>query len=201
MNPWNSISLSDYENHMRSDEVKQLQTLSEIMKRQFVSYPAKSVMVLGAAGGNGFEHIKSGKFSAVYAVDINPAYLDEIKKRFTLDELTCICADLTTDDPLPHADLLIADLLIEYIGYDCFAKVIGKVSPVYVSCVTQTDKGEDFVSNSPYIHAFDDLGSIHSQIDTKKLAAAIADTGYTLRSSQEYPLPNGKSLIQTDFIS
>ena len=31
-NPWESISLTDYENHMRLNSVKQLQTMNEMMK-------------------------------------------------------------------------------------------------------------------------------------------------------------------------
>lgn len=45
-NPWRSINLSDYENHMKLDTVMQLQTLNDIMKVQLNSYSADSVMVL-----------------------------------------------------------------------------------------------------------------------------------------------------------
>ncbi len=50
-NPWEEISLTDYENHMKLDSVMQLQTLNEMMKGQFETYPVSSVMVLGIAGG------------------------------------------------------------------------------------------------------------------------------------------------------
>ena len=52
-NPWERISLNDYENHMSLDSVNQLQTLNSIMKRQFETYPVESVIILGIAGGNG----------------------------------------------------------------------------------------------------------------------------------------------------
>lgn len=32
-NPWEEISLSDYENHMRLDSVRQLQTMNRMMRR------------------------------------------------------------------------------------------------------------------------------------------------------------------------
>ncbi len=57
MNPWEDISLSDYENHMSLASVKQLQALNEMMKKQFEAYPVESAMVLGIAGGNGLEHV------------------------------------------------------------------------------------------------------------------------------------------------
>ena len=34
-NPWEEISLDDYENHMSLDSVRQLQTLNALMKEQF----------------------------------------------------------------------------------------------------------------------------------------------------------------------
>lgn len=56
-NPWEEISLSDYENHMSLDSVRQLQAMNSIMKKQFEGYPVKTAMVLGIAGGNGLEHV------------------------------------------------------------------------------------------------------------------------------------------------
>ena len=41
-NPWEEIALSDYENHMSLDSVKQLQAMNSIMKKQFGSYSPKS---------------------------------------------------------------------------------------------------------------------------------------------------------------
>ena len=38
-NPWETISLDDYEKHMSLDSVKQLQKMNTIMKDQFEAYP------------------------------------------------------------------------------------------------------------------------------------------------------------------
>ena len=56
-NPWEEIQLSDYEEHMSLDSVNQLQTMNDIMKKQFDAYPVTTAMVLGIAGGNGLEHV------------------------------------------------------------------------------------------------------------------------------------------------
>ena len=56
-NPWEEINLSDYENHMKLDSVKQLQSMNETMKQQLSDYDVHTVMILGIAGGNGLEHI------------------------------------------------------------------------------------------------------------------------------------------------
>ena len=81
-NPWEEISLSDYENHMSLESVNQLQTMNSIMKKQFSDYPVKTAMVLGIAGGNGLEHVSSDKFEKVYGIDINEGYLKTVEERY-----------------------------------------------------------------------------------------------------------------------
>ena len=117
-NPWEKISLDDYEKHMSLDSVKQLQTMNGIMERQLEAYPVCTVMVLGVAGGNGLEHVRRSKYQTVYGIDINGDYLRTVSERYAdlSDVLKCLKLDLTCDaDKLPEAQLLIANLLIEYI--------------------------------------------------------------------------------------
>ena len=76
MNPWKEIPLGDYENHMSLESVNQLQTLNSIMKGQLSDYDVSVAMILGVAGGNGLEHVDTGKYTAVYGVDINEGYLN-----------------------------------------------------------------------------------------------------------------------------
>ena len=187
---------------MRLDTVMQLQVMNRMMKRQFSSFAAESVMILGIAGGNGLEHVASCGFKQVYGVDINNEYLQQCRKRYPdlSDILECVCADLTNPNViLPHADLLIANLLIEYIGYDCFCRAVVQVRPQYVSCVIQINVDDDFVSDSPYLHVFDGLESIHHQIQENKLVATMQSAGYRLSGMTEESLPNGKKLVQVDF--
>jgi len=202
-NPWEDIDLSDYENHMSLDSVMQLQAMNSMMKSQFDSYPAKSVMILGVAGGNGLEHISCGRFSAVYGVDVNADYLKEVSVRYPqLDGvLQCICLDLTRDsDKLPHADLVIANLLIEYTGYDAFLETVRHVSPAYVSCVIQMNTNESqWVSDSPYLHVFDGLDRIHHQMDADALTEFMRSIGYSLVLQSSEDLPNGKALVRVDY--
>lgn len=202
-NPWEEISLADYESHMKLDSVRQLQAMNALMEHQFRSYPISDVMILGAAGGNGLEHISRDRFDKVYAVDINALYLEEVARRYAnLDGvLECLCLDLTDEtDKLPHADMVIANLLIEYIGYRCFQKVIRHVGPEYVSCMIQVDpEGYNWVSDSPYLRVFDRLNAIHHQMDERTLKETMTEILYFPISTSEYELPNGKKLVQIDF--
>lgn len=200
-NPWEEISLDDYENHMKLDSVQQLQTMNTMMKEQFFQYPVKSIMVLGIAGGNGLEHIDF-RVEKVYGVDINREYLEECRKRYPQLEgiLELLCVDLTKDiEPLIHADLVVANLLMEYIGYECFQEVILKVKPQYVSCIIQINTDTSFVSDSPYLHVFDDLDRVHHQMEEQPLTDAMERIGYKAELQKEESLPNGKKLVRLDF--
>ena len=171
-NPWEEIPLSDYEKHMKLDSVMQLQVMNKLMKGQFNAYPVSNIMILGVAGGNGLEHISKDKFERVYAVDVNSAYLKEVTRRyFYLDGiLECLCINLINEtEKLPKADMVIANLLIEYIGYECFQKVIQQTNPKYVSCIIQINVTDNWVSDSPYLHVFDRLEQVHHQIEETTL--------------------------------
>ncbi len=202
-NPWEEIKLEDYENHMKLDSVMQLQTMNSLMKEQFEAYPVSTAMVLGVAGGNGLEHVSPDKYETVYGVDINEDYLRVVSERYKdiAGVLKCLCIDLTKDaDKLPHAELVIANLLIEYIGYDAFKNAISKIDPKYVSCVIQINTDENqWVSDSPYLHAFDRLDEVHHQMEENALSEAMSDTGYSLIFQDRKDLPNGKALVRLDY--
>lgn len=201
-NPWEEIELSDYENHMKLSSVMQLQALNEIMKKQLDTYPIKSVMILGIAGGNGLEHINTEKVQKVYGVDINRKYLKECTVRYkNLSGIfEAVCADLNDENAvLPNADMIIADLLIEYIGYECFKNTVIRVNPTYVSCVIQINTDESFVSDSPYLHVFDNLDKVHHRVDTKGLTEIMNGIGYVSVNKESKKLPNGKNFVRLDF--
>lgn len=201
-NPWKDISLSDYENHMAMDSVQQLQAMNQMMKGQLNQYDVQSAMILGIAGGNGLEHVDIEKLNKVYGVDINQEYLTITKKRYEnlSDTLDCLCVDLVSEaEKLPQVDMLIANLLIEYIGYECFKKVVTVTKPVYVSCIIQVNVDDSFVSESPYLHAFDGLVTVHHQMAKQELQNSMNEIDYHLIQVLESRLPNGKKLVQFDF--
>ncbi|WP_028519937.1 hypothetical protein [Ruminococcus flavefaciens] len=203
INPWEEISLDDYEKHMSLDSVRQLQALDYIMKEQFAAYPVETAPVLGVAGGNGLEHIDTDKYHKVYGVDINADYLRTVSQRYTqlLGVMECLRIDLINEaEKLPQAQLLIANLLIEYIGYGAFQRAVLQTAPRYVSCVIQINTDvEQWVLESPYLRAFDRLDEVHHQMEEKALTATMNKIGYSLILQESYPLPNGKALVRLDF--
>ena len=105
-----------------------------------------------------------------------------------------MCIDLITEaEKLPNADMVIANLLVEYIGYECFQKAVRHVNPTFVSCIIQINTEDGWVSDSPYLHVFDGLDQIHHQMEEQTLEHAMLEIGYHRKKSLEYILPNGKS--------
>lgn len=184
--------------------VSQAQTLFAIMRGQFARHARGSLMVLGVAGGNGLEHVCPDT-REIIGVDINPNYLAICAKRHVrLQRLRCLCVDLCEAEPaLPHADVLIANFPVEHIGETTFANVVRKVSPCIISCAIQVDSGEQvgFVSASPNLHAFDGLSVIHHTIDEAVLSNALAAQGFRPSTYRKlWPLPNGKALLERDWV-
>lgn len=201
-NPWIDINLNDYEGHMQLDSVQQLPVLNRMMHGQFYRHAAATIMILGIAGGNGLNHIDPAKIRKVYGVDINPRYLEICQDRYPslADVFDPIQADLSDPEVLlPHADLVIANLIVEYIGCNCLQKIIHKVSPAFVSCIIQINEAHSFVSESPYASAFDRLDEVHHQLSEPMIIACMSEIGYALCHTEQEPLPNGKKLLQLDF--
>lgn len=187
---------------MSLDNVLQLQALNQMMKNQFYTYPVQFVMILGVAGGNGLEHIDKREIKKVYGVDINRDYLGVCINRHPelSGILNTICTDLTQEtSELPYVDLLIANLVIEYIGYECFQKVVKQIRPKYISAVIQVNEDVSFVSDSPYLHVFDCLAEVHHQMEEAVLVNAMEQTGYKKTMRMNADLPNGKKLVRIDF--
>lgn len=81
---------------------------------------------------------------------------------------------------LNQSDLLITNLLLEKMGYDFFLNVVNKVRPQFICCT---------------FHKSNELN-----ITEEGLCAKLMDHAYDLFCRNEISLPNGKNLVQLDFI-
>lgn len=202
-NPFLEIPLDVYEKHMSLDTVQQLQILNNMMKNQLNSYEVNSILILGIAGGNGLEHIDIKKTDKTYGVDINEKYLEACRQRYPElnGHFETICVDLTDKDiEIPKAKLVIANLIVEYIGYDTFTHHMKVMSPKFISVIIQLNEQEDFVSESPYIHYFDRVSEVHHQMEEIELCNSLSKIGYSKFYREEIPLPNRKRFVQLDFM-
>ena len=203
MNPWEIIDLQDYEKHMKLNTVQQVQVLNLMMKDQIYRYNIKTLCILGVAGGNGLDHIQRDKIDKVYGVDINGKYLSECNQRYCglSNTLKLIHANLLDINNiiLPHVELVIANLLIEYIGIDIFLKNILKMNAHYVSVVIQVNHENTFVSDSPYLEALSCLDTIHHDVNQEELIINMCNSGYLFIYEERIEMPNKKELVRLDF--
>lgn len=202
MNPWENIDLDVYEKHMSLEEVSQLQALNQRMKVQLSDKAYSTVMILGIAGGNGLEHVSREQYTSIYGVDINGEYLKQCEIRYPMlkDCFHPVQVDLMQEEiSLPHVEYVIANLVVEYIGYEHFQHAIAAVAPEKVSCVIQVNGDQGFVSSSPYLHAFDELEQVHVPMEESVLIQTMENIGYCKTEEQVQGLPNGKKLVQMDF--
>ena len=201
-NPWEQIPLADYESHMALDSVRQLQALDAMMAVQLAEQDGKRVIVFGVAGGNGLGHADPARIRRLYGVDINPDYLEACRGRYPAlaEVFVPVLADVRDPDcRLPRADAVIADLFVEYVGYQAFADAVEKTGAGEVSVGIQLNQGDGFVSDSPYLHVFDRLEEVHVQMEEPPLTAALAEKGFHLTERQVTPLPNGKALERLEY--
>lgn len=201
MNPWRQVPLSVYEGHMELDNVAQLQALDTLYAERLRAYPARRVAFWGIAGGNGLRHIQSALCDAVYGVDINEAYLSACRGRYPelAEKLTLIAADLSQPVELPYAELIFADLLIEYIGIPAFIARTAACRPRFLCCTIQQNLAEAFVSPSPYAEALAGVGSLHTDVAEDALTKSLSDIGYLLMQRGVIPLVNGKQFVRLDY--
>ena len=177
-NPWKEIKLSDYEGHMNLESVKQLPVLRIILKEQLEDHSIQEAMILGIAGGAGLEHVSKNQLKKLYGVDINEAFLGECHARFAHLEpmLELVNVDLMDEKcVLPKADLIVCNLVAEYIGYDALIKAIIKSEANFASIVIQVNKQHNFVSDSPYLKSFVRLDEVHCLMEEDVLASRFEE--------------------------
>jgi hypothetical protein len=99
-NPWLQIPLSDYETHMALPNVRQAQLLADILGRALNQYAPRSLALLGCAGGNGLEQVVNRMVDRIVAVDINPAYIEHVRTRWSgrIAGLDLVVGDVQKDD-------------------------------------------------------------------------------------------------------
>lgn len=201
-NPWKNIDLHDYESHMADPSVFQLQTLNIITQKQINEYCPSSLVFLGVAGGNGLEYCRD--IERVYAIDVNQHYLETCCRRFPNENIKYICMDLNRDefDDIKNIDLVIANLVFEYINEEIVVPKISKTlkKEGILSIVFQVNNANAFVSKTPYSDRFLCLEKICHEVDPDSLEKILNLNHYTKILDASYSLPNDKILRRFDFM-
>jgi hypothetical protein len=195
--PWLSIPLADYEGHMGADSVQQLSALSGLFKRALDVCLPDSVAILGIAGGNGLEHAPA-TIKRIVGFDINPGYLDEVRRRFVSHpNLELHCVDLSQDElRVAPVALVHAALFFEHAG-------LGRALDNALSLVTRggklsvvlqlPEREQQNVTTTSYPSMQRLVGSF-SLVDVARFCALLEKQGFRLLNEELRPLPTGKTL-------
>jgi hypothetical protein len=196
-NPWLAIALHDYEGHMSSENVLQLEALSDLFKRALDLCQPRSVAVLGVAGGNGLERIDSTTTKRIVALDINARYLETVAKRYgSLPGLELCCADLAAEQlSLAPVELVYAALVFEHAGVGrCLENALSLVAPGgKLSVVLQLPSdAEQNVTPTRY-SSMQALRDGFALVDVSQFLLELKEKGFQFIHQEHRPLPARKA--------
>lgn len=201
-NPWLHIKLDDYEGHMFASGVEQGQLLRSIMSDQAKGFRG-DIIILGVANGNGVYEIAQGPCQHIYGYDINPDYIHSCRQQFlSYESIEFFVKDLSKDQiELREPSLLIANLIIEYLGIENFLKIVkdSKGCLERISLVIQRNGPDSFVTQSPFSEKLESLDTIHQVIEEGCLIKMLRELEYDLLDRKIYPLVGNKFFIRLDF--
>lgn len=196
-NPWLQIPSSNYEGHML--KVGQIQALNKITKEFLETYMPSGFALLGCCTGNGLEHVDSEITSSVYAIDINPEYLEICKNRYasTIPGLKTLLIDIENEKlPVKDVDLCFAGLVFEYVDPPALIKNLEPVlreGGVLAIVIQQSGKAQ-FVSETEY-KSLEKLSGISHEINENLLNKWMLDSRMKLLSRREVKLTDHKSFL------
>lgn len=130
-NPWLQVPVEDYEGHMGHPLVRQDAFVADQFRRTLESLRPQRLLYLGAATGNGLEHVDPGVTTTIVALDVHREYLKTLQDRFarSLPGLIIRCCDFpgqfdSQDGPF---DLVYGALFFEYVD---LAATFQRLAPV-----------------------------------------------------------------------
>ncbi len=199
-NPWLEIPVGDYEGHMGSPQVGQLQMLNRLFKQVLAERRPASVAVLGCATGNGFEHFDPAVTRYILGVDINPSYLEVTRQRYggLGTRLELKCADLHSDCfGGQQFDLVYAGLVFEHVEAGMvLAHIYRALKPAgRLSVVLQMpNRGLTAVSPTPY-KSLEKLAPGMHLFERSQFDGLARQAGFIEEAGEMFTLPSGKEFF------
>ena len=200
-NPWLTIPLEDYESHMSLPSVGQSSYLAGVLRRWADSLKPSSVAIPGCAGGNGFNVLSSSGVRRVVGIDINAAFLDAVRKRYSgmFHTLELLEGDINSPDCVfEPVEFIFAALIIEYVKPDqCLERLRSLVTAGGRVGVILQNASPDHaaVTPSPYSSqkSLEGMMTLVQSGDFRRLAAAA---GFIILEDRQQTLETGKSFSE-----
>jgi len=203
-NPWLRIPLADYEGHMSLPEVAQAQLLSDAFATALERYRPRSVVLIGCAGGNGFEHVVPEVTRRVVGIDINPLYIEQARSRHArrLSGLELFVGDLQTElFAFEPVELAFAGLIFEYVATrEALTRIAAMLCPGgrLVSVLQSPSQAVAEVTPSRF-ERLQALSTIMRLVPPAELITTAAELGLRLADEQHRESAGGKQFHVATF--
>lgn len=203
-NPWLSVDLSDYVNHMSSPEVGQYQMINECFEATLRKFEPRRIFVPGCTTGNGFEHISWQKVERVTALDVNPDFLKVLREKFPVQEkLEIIAEDFNLFRGKDREyDLIFAALFFEYVeikpALTKFREMMHDSSLLF-SIIQLPGEGQSKVSKSKY-KSLEALAPYITLTTAEEFVRELNDADLQITLSTKKTLANGKTFLLTESV-
>ncbi len=205
MNPWIAVAPADYEAHMTSPAVAQLAVLSGILARELALLRPGSLLVVGCATGNGFEHIDPRVTGRVVGIDVNPGFLAVLRERHggRLRGLDLYAADVLDPALEPGTfELVHAGLIFEHVPWQPALRRMAAWLRVggALSVVLQLPSADaPPVSASVIAARYPGIGETMRLVDATDFGGVASELGLVPEASEQIPLPEGKAFLATRY--
>ena len=200
LSPWLSIPLEEYERHMALPEIGQAQMLAGELEFAVRRYSPKSIAIIGCAGGNGLDRLVGNRIERVVGIDINPAYVEMVSRRFQsrISGLELHVADIQSALPqIASVDLIFAALILEYVdiaGTMRSLQTLCAPDGALVVIVQATGQNVEKTSPSPY-KSIQLLAPAMRLVDVDDVKQQAIAAGFSLESSRVVSLQSGKDFV------
>ncbi|MGH8221233.1 MAG: class I SAM-dependent methyltransferase [Steroidobacteraceae bacterium] len=198
--PWLDIPLEDYERHMALPEIGQATLIADQLAELVRERRPQTVAVMGCAGGNGFDRLCEQGLRRVIGVDINPRYLEEVRRRYAgkLPGLELYVADVQSQELLfAPVDLLYAALVFEYVDVPATLRMLRRHCRPMGTLATLTQMPHPTlreVSPSPCA-SLGKLESVMRLVAPEDLVREATRAGFIRESAAMLTSPAGKEFM------
>jgi cyclopropane fatty-acyl-phospholipid synthase-like methyltransferase len=200
LSPWLSIPLEEYEGHMALPEIGQAQMLAGELEFAVRRYSPKSIAIIGCAGGNGLDRLVGNRIERVVGIDINPAYVEMVSRRFQsrISGLELHVADIQSVLPqIASVDLIFAALILEYVdiaGTMRSLQTLCAADGALVVIVQAAGQNVEKTSPSPY-KSIQLLAPAMRLVDVDDVKQQAMAAGFSPASSRVVSLRSGKDFV------
>lgn len=194
--PWLDIPLADYEGHMALPGVGQADMLATQFAQLLATWTPQSAAVIGCAGGNGFDRVRTEITKRVVGIDINPHYIQELAYRYAhrIPGLELYVRDIQGPlGAIRPVQLVYAALVMEYVEPAAALRNLGPLcgAGAILATVLQLPADTPPIADSPFAR-LKDLAPALRLVEPAALAAMAAEQGLALLATRQITLSSGR---------